>query len=278
MSDDQHWRWMRRAVDLAKKSVSEASRANTPRVGVVIVKDGETVAEGFRGRTGNGEHAEYDAIKDKPPEQLAGATVYTTLEPCTKRGAGKIPCAERLIAANVKDVFIGLYDPNPHIFRAGWRILRDAGISLHDFTPELRAELRACNSEFLDQYRHSRGIAGQERFDYEQTKNFVLGHEPNVTTRWSQAGRGSIHAIAARGHIALARGAQELNDIDDPGALDFDESKYTVHAREGEIVVFSNGAGTYALVRITKVLSAQRGDSHNSLEFDWELRTSRAFA
>ncbi len=275
MSDDQDWNWMRRAVDLAKHSVPEPGRRGAPSVGVVIVKDGELIVEGFRSCTGEGEHAEYGAMKNIPAERLAGATVYTTLEPCTKRSPGKIPCAERLRAAGVRDVFIGLYDPNPHIFHAGWRILRDAGISLRDFTPELRAELRACNADFLDQYRYSIGTQGHERFDYEQTKEFILGHDPSVKTRWSHAGKGSIHAISNGGHIAIAREMNLLNEIDDPGALDFDPTKYTVHVREGEIVVFSNGKGAYALVRVVQVFSAQRGDPHYALEFDYELRVPR---
>ena len=139
MCQDGEWNWMRRAVDLAKQSEAEADKACAPRVGAVFVKDGRIVAEGYRGKAGKGCHAEYSALMLANESEIEGSTVYTTLEPCTKRGHPKIPCAQRLVDARVAEVVIGLFDPNPHIFRKGWKILKAAGIVLRDFAPEFSA-------------------------------------------------------------------------------------------------------------------------------------------
>jgi pyrimidine deaminase RibD-like protein len=67
------------------------------RVGVVIVKDGKILATGHRGESGDGNHGEYCALKKLNEADVQGATVYTTLEPCSKRKPPKISCAKRLI-------------------------------------------------------------------------------------------------------------------------------------------------------------------------------------
>ena len=83
------------ALEEAKHSVAEDDRVH-PKVGVVIVKDGEILSTAHRGEFLEG-HAEYIALEKKLAEAaVAGATVYTTLEPCTTR-SHPIPCVERLI-------------------------------------------------------------------------------------------------------------------------------------------------------------------------------------
>ena len=102
-----------RAVELARKSVAEDDRLH-PYVGVVIVRDGKTLVEGYRGESGYGDHGEYCALKkineDVDKADLSGCTVYTTLEPCSKRKPTKIPCATRLIKAKATRVVAGMPD------------------------------------------------------------------------------------------------------------------------------------------------------------------------
>ncbi|MBA3809686.1 MAG: hypothetical protein H0X28_15045 [Solirubrobacterales bacterium] len=94
MSDPGRRIWMERAVDVARRSRCEHSRATpAPNVGVVIVKDGELLGESFRGETGNGDHAEYGLLARLADADLTGAEVYATLEPCTRRNEPKQPCA-----------------------------------------------------------------------------------------------------------------------------------------------------------------------------------------
>lgn len=267
-SDPCHPDWMRRAVDLGKQSVAEDGRP-LPRVGAVAVRDGELLAEGFRGKTGPGDHAEYGLIKEAQAQSFSGATLYTTLEPCSRRGPDKTPCAQRVIDSGFVTVVIGTYDPNPSIYREGWRILRDAGIHLLDFVPSLRADIQADNAPFVDSFRFSAGNRGTAKFDYTL---YGGGHEIRAeqgtfVTRWTNCGRRSIYALDYDQHVAHARYAVEFAEVDDPGALDF--SNYTVPLSVGEIGVFRTPNG-YLLVKIVNVVSNEGGE--HELTFDYESR------
>lgn len=274
MDSKDHRKWMQRAVDLARSSIAEAGRIDfPPAVGVVIVKDGVEVTSSFRGQCAEGAHAEFCALKDVGPELARGATVYTTLEPCSRRNAPKISCAQHLIGSDVAAVFIGMYDPNPKIYREGWRMLRDAGIGLYDFPRDLRIELQRLNRAFVDQYHAARASSGAAIFDYVRNGTFMLGEAPdNVETRWSTAGSGSIHAVSNGACIALARHAETIAEIDDPSAMDFSPHVYTVHARAGDVVVFrGRDVDTYAIVRVNAVLCSPN-DDRSELSLSFEIR------
>ncbi len=73
-----------RAIAEARKSVAEDDRPH-PHVGVVIVKDGKILATGYRGESGTGDHGEFCALKKLNETEVKGASVYTTLEPCSTR-------------------------------------------------------------------------------------------------------------------------------------------------------------------------------------------------
>ncbi len=271
---DDH-KWMRRAVELAGQSIAEASRQdNAPAVGAVIVKDGVEIASAFRGMCGEGCHAEYCALQGVDPAVVAGSVVYTTLEPCSRRSPSKTPCAQRLIDAKVSKVFIGLYDPNPKIYREGWKMLRDAGIETRDFPSEFRNQLTLLNNKFNGQYRESSSPSGTARFDYVLCPAFTIGAgREQIHTQWSSASTGIIHAYSAQGHIAHARYARSLDEIDDPSALDFKQEVHAVTAKNGEVVVFKSPNGeTFGLVQVVEVLSRDRGDDRTELSFTYEIR------
>jgi pyrimidine deaminase RibD-like protein len=121
------------AVELSKKSIMEDDGKPHPYVGAVIVKAGEVIATGFRGETGKGgDHGEFCALKkmgeDVDNVDLSGCTVYTTLEPCSVRKPGKIPCASRLINAKVARVAYGLADKDETVY--GHSLLAEAGIEV----------------------------------------------------------------------------------------------------------------------------------------------------
>jgi pyrimidine deaminase RibD-like protein len=104
--------FMERALEAARKSRTEDGRVH-PLVGVVVAKDGHLLALAHRGEKKAGEHAEYTALERTLKNRaLYGATVYTTLEPCTTRGHPKVPCAQRLIERKVTRVVVGMIDPN----------------------------------------------------------------------------------------------------------------------------------------------------------------------
>jgi pyrimidine deaminase RibD-like protein len=138
--------FMALAIDVARKC---QSKPDDPLVGAIAVAKGQILGKAHRGEVEAGEHAEYTLLerhlKDIP---LAGATVYTTLEPCTERNPPKIGCVDRLIHRKVARVVIGMLDPNPLVSGFGYRKLRRANIAADLFPPDLMAQLEELNRDF----------------------------------------------------------------------------------------------------------------------------------
>ena len=140
-------RHMARALELARKGVY--STHPNPRVGCVIVRDGETVGEGWHVQAG-GPHAEVHALR-QAGDRARGATAYVTLEPCSHHGRTP-PCAEALVEAGVARVVVAMQDPNPQVAGQGLERLRQAGIAVT--CPLLATEARALNPGFLKRMEH----------------------------------------------------------------------------------------------------------------------------
>ncbi|MGK2231517.1 MAG: diaminohydroxyphosphoribosylaminopyrimidine deaminase [Colwellia sp.] len=122
----QDHQFMQRAIYLAKRG--HYTTSPNPRVGCVIVLNGEVVGEGFHEKSGQG-HAEVHALKQAGAKAKAkGATAYVTLEPCSHFGLTP-PCAEALIKAQVGHVIAAMVDPNPQVSGRGLERLKSAGIT-----------------------------------------------------------------------------------------------------------------------------------------------------
>lgn len=267
------------AVDLARKSEQESrgDRRMSPNVGAVIVKDGTELATGFRGEAGDGAHAEFSAIEklkgkygdEGAAQRLAGATLYTTLEPCTQRKT-KTPCVEHILAAKLGKVYIGTYDPNPVVYRLGWKRLRDAGVGLRDFTADFRQQIETMNKSFIDQFRCGKGDSGIAVFDYKQNGGAfdVEASSGTFQTKWGGSTETAMHAYGPTGHVALARYATEFSEIDDPGA--YPNPDYVISQSLGDISVFPAEHG-WLLVRVGAIVGPN-GDGPTAVTISWQAR------
>ena len=123
---DAHY--MRRAVAVAADARLLAPP--NPWVGCVVVTVDGTAASGCTESPG-GRHAEIVALENLAAIDVSpkGATVYTTLEPCSHQGRTG-PCTSALIEAGVARVVIGLVDPDEQVAGTGVQLLRDAGIAV----------------------------------------------------------------------------------------------------------------------------------------------------
>ena len=98
-----------------------------PWVGCVVVRDGIVVGEGATQPPG-GPHAEIEALRTAG-DAARGATVYTTLEPCSHHGQTP-PCTEALLDAGVARVVVAVVDPDPLVCGAGVVQLRAGGVAV----------------------------------------------------------------------------------------------------------------------------------------------------
>ncbi|RTZ73682.1 MAG: bifunctional diaminohydroxyphosphoribosylaminopyrimidine deaminase/5-amino-6-(5-phosphoribosylamino)uracil reductase RibD [Gammaproteobacteria bacterium] len=140
---------MARAIRLAWKGLYTTDP--NPRVGCVLVRDGEIVGEGWHRKAGE-PHAERIALA-AAGEKARGATAYVTLEPCCHQGRTP-PCTLGLIDAGVKRVIAAMEDPNPLVSGKGLQQLREAGIETASGL--LRGEAQKLNPGFIK--RMSKGL------------------------------------------------------------------------------------------------------------------------
>jgi diaminohydroxyphosphoribosylaminopyrimidine deaminase/5-amino-6-(5-phosphoribosylamino)uracil reductase len=124
--DDQHW--LAAAV--------ECSRLSPPApdhyaVGAVIVgADGRVLATGYTGETDPHYHAEEAALAKLTGAGLTGATVYSSLEPCTTRRSRPRSCAGLIVDAGLRRVVFALREPPVFADGQGIEQLVAAGVEV----------------------------------------------------------------------------------------------------------------------------------------------------
>jgi diaminohydroxyphosphoribosylaminopyrimidine deaminase/5-amino-6-(5-phosphoribosylamino)uracil reductase len=141
-------RHMARALELARRGLYTTDP--NPRVGCVLVHEGEVIGEGWHERAGE-PHAEVHALR-AAGGRVRGATAYVTLEPCCHHGRTP-PCTQALIQAGVARVVAAAPDPNPKVASQGIAELTRSGIRVD--IGLLQAESERLNPGFIT--RMSRG-------------------------------------------------------------------------------------------------------------------------
>ena len=109
-------KYMQMAIEVMQKSVDEPRKDSkiSPKVGAVIIKSDGSVETAFRGELRHGDHAEFTLIERKNRDaDLDGSILFATLEPCAPgaRKEPKLSCAERIVNARIKEVWIGIENP-----------------------------------------------------------------------------------------------------------------------------------------------------------------------
>lgn len=151
-----HNLFMRRCLELA-----EGGRGKTgtnPMVGAVLVRDGIIIAEGYHDGFGS-PHAEADLINKFDPTSPSGLrrasqeiqqkdVLYVNLEPCCHTSKKTPPCAQMLVEKGIRNVVIGMRDPNPEVSGKGIEFLRSNGASV-TLVPQMLAECVRLNRGFV---------------------------------------------------------------------------------------------------------------------------------
>jgi diaminohydroxyphosphoribosylaminopyrimidine deaminase/5-amino-6-(5-phosphoribosylamino)uracil reductase len=193
--------FMMECLALAQKGGGEVSP--NPMVGVVITKAGRVVSRGYHKKFG-GPHAEVNAI-GAAKGSLAGATLYTNVEPCNFYGKTP-PCTKLIIASGISHVVVGMRDPNLRVAGGGIRELRAAGIEVR--TGVLEEESRKLNEAF------TKFITTRTPFitlKVAQTLNGKIA-DPTGASRWitGSESRRLVHELRSR-YDAVLVGAGTVN-------------------------------------------------------------------
>jgi diaminohydroxyphosphoribosylaminopyrimidine deaminase/5-amino-6-(5-phosphoribosylamino)uracil reductase len=145
-------RHLARAIEIAEQGRGRVSP--NPLVGAVIADGAGVVGEGFHRELG-GPHAEVEAIRAAGARELAGATMYVSLEPCCHQGRTP-PCTDAIREAGIVRVVVASDDPSEHASGRGLGILRDDGIEVVFADGDLANRARLLNQPFRKRARTGR--------------------------------------------------------------------------------------------------------------------------
>ncbi|MDD4898986.1 MAG: bifunctional diaminohydroxyphosphoribosylaminopyrimidine deaminase/5-amino-6-(5-phosphoribosylamino)uracil reductase RibD [Candidatus Omnitrophica bacterium] len=137
-----HDYYMGLAIKLALKAKGETSP--NPLVGAVVVKNNKIIGKGYHEKAGLA-HAEVIAL-DEAGNNAKNATLYVTLEPCAHFGRTP-PCVDRIIKSGIKQVIVGMVDPNPRNNGKGINLLKQNKIKVE--VGVLEDRLKKINQPFI---------------------------------------------------------------------------------------------------------------------------------
>lgn len=241
-----------------------------PRVGAVVTKNGTILSTGFRGEK-TGVHAERAAIEKLDNEQLKGAVLYTTLEPCVKVQQNQTieSCADLIINSGITETIIGVLDPNGTVYSEGYRKLLENGISVSFFNRKLRVAVEEETFKFGD--IHKIYGPGKRRVPVVHSGTslnvqFSKKDERTIQFRWStlQPSYGCVDLISNNGAVRIALGAAKFEDITDP--LVFRFPSHYARLKKGMIAIVKPSGATFCvLIQLLEIYE-------NDILFQWEVR------
>jgi diaminohydroxyphosphoribosylaminopyrimidine deaminase/5-amino-6-(5-phosphoribosylamino)uracil reductase len=204
--------FMSRALMLARRGLYTTDP--NPRVGSILVKDGEIVGEGWHERAGEA-HAEINAL-EQAGDKARGATAYVTLEPCCHTGRTP-PCTDALIAAGVSRVVVAMQDPNP-LVAGGLAVLEDAGIKVQSGV--LQAQAEALNPGFISRMREKRPYIRVKLAVSLDGKTAMANGESKWIT--GEAARADVQRLRAQSSAILTGSGTVLSDDPSLNVRDMD--------------------------------------------------------
>jgi len=142
-------RWLREAIELSRRCPPSDSAFS---VGAVLIgADQAVIATGYSREADPKDHAEETALAKAAAGAslgLAGATMYSSLEPCRRRLSRPCSCAELIVAADIRRVVLAWLEPPLFVPGGGARWLREQGVTVIE-APGLADEARAVNAHLL---------------------------------------------------------------------------------------------------------------------------------
>lgn len=252
ISDDR--RWMAAAIAIAGRG--RGRTAPNPNVGCVIVRDSRLIGRGWT-EPGGRPHAEARAIEQAG--DIAGATLYVTLEPCAHVSARGPTCAEMIAAAGPARVVIACRDPDPRTDGLGMARLKEAGI---DVVMGVDADVaRASMAGFMTRRAKHRPHVTL-KLAVSLDGRIAL---PDGSSRW-------ITGAAARAHAHLERARAEMVLVG-RGTLEADRPKLDVRLagleeRSPERAVLGHGDAPegWAILRDPAEIAGLHGVDHLLVE------------
>ncbi|EAR22797.1 bifunctional diaminohydroxyphosphoribosylaminopyrimidine deaminase/5-amino-6-(5-phosphoribosylamino)uracil reductase RibD [Nitrococcus mobilis] len=207
--------YMAHALRLAKRGLF--STGPNPRVGCVIVRNGQLVGEGWHRRAGE-PHAEINALA-AAGQAARGAILYVTLEPCCHHGRTP-PCTTALLSAGITRVIAACKDPNPRVAGQGLEQLTAAGITTrHGLMAE---QAQTLNPGFFKRMRTGLPYVRCKLAMSLDGRTAMASGE----SRWitAAAARGDVHRLRARSDGLLTGHGTVLADDPQLTARDVDTS------------------------------------------------------
>lgn len=138
---------LKQAIDISKKS----TMIDRYRVGAVLTNaSGDIVTTGYTGELGDAWHAEEAAFEKakQAGKDFKGGTVYSTMEPCSKRASRPKSCTQLCIEFGIARVVYGLREPDHFVICEGHSLLEEAGIQV-DYIGDFQPQIEALNAHIL---------------------------------------------------------------------------------------------------------------------------------